>query len=229
MSATLSAPPKTETPPRAPSGRAGALWWIMAVLAAPIVLYGLAYVVLGDRVYPPNLAESFRARPWGIYTHALFGSTALVTGTLQFHRGLLRRRRALHRTIGKVYVVSSLLVGAAGLYMSRYAAEGPGTHWGFGLLGVLLIGTTAAAYVSIRRGRIALHREWMIRSFALIFAAVTLRIELPLLIGYFQGDFAPAYRIIAWLSWVPNLLWAEACIHLTRRPETELLRDIRGA
>jgi hypothetical protein len=36
---------------------------------------------------------------------------------------------------------------------------------------------------------------------------VTLRIELPILIMAF-GDFTPAYQVIAWLSWVPNLLWA---------------------
>jgi hypothetical protein len=47
----------------------------------------------------------------------------------------------------------------------------------------------------------------MLVSYSLIFAAVTLRIELPLLIIAF-GDFTPAYRVVAWLSWVPNLLWA---------------------
>jgi hypothetical protein len=49
----------------------------------------------------------------------------------------------------------------------------------------------------------------MTRSFALIFAAVTHRIELPLSIIAYDGAFAPAYAIIAWLSWVPNALLAE--------------------
>lgn len=49
-------------------------WWIVLVLAVPIVGYALAYVILGERVYPPNLAASFLARPWGIYPHALFGA-----------------------------------------------------------------------------------------------------------------------------------------------------------
>ena len=48
----------------------------------------------------------------------------------------------------------------------------------------------------------------MLRSYALVFAAVTLRIELPLLTMGF-GDFTPAYQVVAWLSWVPNALWAE--------------------
>jgi hypothetical protein len=55
----------------------------------------------------------------------------------------------------------------------------------------------------------------MIVSYAMIFGAVTLRIELPLLIGVFQ-DFGPAYRVIAWLSWVPNLAFALLYVRATR-------------
>ena len=44
---------------------------------------------------------------------------------------------------------------------------------------------------------------------------VTLRIELPLLIMAF-GEFTTAYQVVAWLSWVPNALWAEWYIRRTR-------------
>jgi hypothetical protein len=43
---------------------------------------------------------------------------------------------------------------------------------------------------------------------------VTLRIELPLLIMAF-GDFTPAYQVVSWLSWVPNVLWAEWYVRRT--------------
>lgn len=225
MTASTLTPP--DAPARAAAARAGALWWVTLLFALPIVGYALAYVALGERMYPPNLLESFRARPWGIYPHALFGSVALLTGTLQFNRRLLVRRRPLHRTLGKVYVVSCLVVGGAGLYMSFHAIEGPVTRYGFGALALATLGTTLQAYRAIRAGRIAVHREWMIRSLALIFAAVTLRIELPLLIAWFQGDFAPAYRVVAWLCWVPNLLWAEVAIRVTRRGGQALVQSLR--
>jgi uncharacterized membrane protein len=182
-------------------------WWLVVLLAAPIVGYALAYVIVGERVYPPNLAASFLARPWGIYPHALFGSIALGTGALQFNRWLLLRHRPVHRALGVVYVAASTGVGAAGLYMSFYSFGGLVTHLGFGMLAVLLLWTTARAYVAARDRAIAEHRRWMLASYALIFGAVTLRVELPLLIMAF-GDFTPAYRVVAWLSWVPNLLWA---------------------
>jgi uncharacterized membrane protein len=201
-------------------------WYVVAVLAALIALYALAYVVVGPPMYPPNLAASFRARPWGIYPHALFGALALGLGAAQFHPALVRRRRALHRALGKVYVGACLLVGAAGLYMAWYAYGGPASRAGFGALAVLLLGTTWAAFAAARRRDIATHRAWMLRSYALIFAAVTLRIELPLLIVAFGGDFDPAYRVVAWLCWVPNLLWAE--LWLRRRAlEPGVLAELR--
>ena len=47
----------------------------------------------------------------------------------------------------------------------------------------------------------------MIYSYAACFAAVTLRIWLHLLTALF-GGFITAYTIVAWLSWVPNLIVA---------------------
>lgn len=84
--------------------------------------------------------------------------------------------------------------------MAGYAYGGAVTKLGFGGLGVALLTTTAMALFEIRRGNVAAHREWIIRSYALMFAAVTLRIELPLLIATF-GGFDPGYRIVAWLCW----------------------------
>ena len=183
-------------------------------MAVPIVGYAMAYVIVGEPVYPSNLAASFLARPWGIYPHALFGSLALGLGALQFNRWLLIRHRRVHRMLGTIYVVSAAVVGVAGLYMSVYSFGGFVTHLGFGVLAVMLLWTTLRAYLAARERAIAAHRQWMLRSYALIFAAVTLRIELPLLIMAF-GDFTPAYQVVAWLSWVPNLVWAEWYVRRT--------------
>ena len=62
---------------------------------------------------------------------------------------------------------------------------------------------------AIKLGEVKRHREWVLRNYALIFGAVTLRIWLPILIIAYQGEFLPAYRWVAWLAWVPNLLWVE--------------------
>jgi hypothetical protein len=51
----------------------------------------------------------------------------------------------------------------------------------------------------------------------MIFAAVTLRVELPLLIAAFQA-FDPAYMMVSWSCWVPNLLVAEWIVRRTPAP-----------
>jgi len=48
----------------------------------------------------------------------------------------------------------------------------------------------------------------MIRSFALTFAAVTLRLYLPIS-AMLSIPFEEAYRAISFLCWVPNLALAE--------------------
>lgn len=196
--------------------RLGTGRWTVAFFAMAIALYALSFLVFRDRMFPPQLADSFRARPWGIYPHALAGAIALALGPFQFRRSLLLRRRALHRILGRVYVGAALITGLAGLYMAWFAYGGMITRLGFGGLAVALLFPTAQAFAAIKRRDVKRHREWMLRSYALIFGAVTLRIELPLLIVYFEGDFLPAYRAVAWTSWVPNLLWAEWYVRSTR-------------
>jgi uncharacterized membrane protein len=195
-------------------------WWLMLGLSLAVAAYALAYVVLGDRMYPPNLADSFRARPWGIYTHAAAALFALAIGPLQFH-GRLRARRQLHRNLGRLYVAAALVTGATGVYMSAYSYGGLVPHLGFGTLGAAVLVTTAAAYARIgvpRMRNVRAHQEWMTRSFALVFAAVTLRLLLPLLVVAHGGAFDPAYRWVSWLCWVPNLLWAEWLVRRSRPP-----------
>jgi hypothetical protein len=64
------------------------------------------------------------------------------------------------------------------------------------------------AWLFIYQKDIPSHEKWMIFSFAACFAAVTLRLWLPALTTAFKGDFLTAYRIVAWLCWMPNMLFA---------------------
>ena len=197
------------------SRRHAVAWWAILVLSWIVVLYGSLYLILRQRMFPPELVDSFKARPWGIYPHVIVGMLGLALGPLQFHPRI-QMRTALHRTIGKVYVGIAMLVGLVGLYMAWYSFGGPITHMGFGLLAVGVLVTTWTAYRLVRARQFRKHREWMIRSYALMFGAVTLRLWLPLFIIGYQGQFLPAYRWIAWVSWVPNLLVAELYIRRTR-------------
>jgi uncharacterized membrane protein len=202
--------------PRGAPGRAPRAWWAVLLLSLLVAAYGACFVARGEASFPGELAASFRARPWRVFGHAAFGTLALLVGPLQFRRDLLARRRRLHRLLGRVYVGAALGTGATGLLMAPDSAGGPAAHLGFGLLAVLMLATTGVALERIRAGDVAAHRAWMLRGFALMFAGVTLRLELPLLVAAHGGAFEPAYRWVAWLCWVPNLVWAERHVRRSR-------------
>jgi uncharacterized membrane protein len=192
-------------------------WWLTAPLVAFVAAYSLRYVVLGERAYVPELAASFGARPTLVLIHTLFGPIALVLGLVNLlpaHQPPIRLRA--HRLVGRVYLVAALLLGAAGLALSFHAAGGAVARIGFLVLALITLATACIGWWRIRQGDIRRHREWMTRSYACIFGAVTLRIWLPLLIVAHGGEFLPAYRWVAWLAWVPNLAFAEWLIRRRR-------------
>ena len=194
-------------------------WWLAAFLVVAIAGYSLRYVFLGERAYVPELATSFRTRPLTLLAHTLFGPIALVLGLVNLLPAMRKSPRwAAHRWTGRVYLISALALGSAGLSLALHAAGGPGARAGFILLAVGTLGTAAQAYRAIKRHNVRQHREWMLRSYALVFAAVMLRIWMPILIIAHQGQFLPAYRWVAWLSWVPNALFAEWIIRRGWRP-----------
>jgi hypothetical protein len=99
--------------------------------------------------------------------------------------------------------------------MAQFAYGGTISRLGFGVLSCLWLYTGYRAYKHIRAKEIELHRQWMIRNYALTFAAVTLRVWLP--ISSIMGiDFKAAYITIAWMCWIPNLLVAQWIISRTR-------------
>ena len=146
------------------------------------------------------------------YVHITAGGLAMLTGWSQFSNRLRGRYLNMHRFVGKVYVLSVLLSSCAGLYIAFFASGGIISVVGFGSLALLWLFTDIKAYTSIRKLQIDEHERWMIRNYALTFAAVTLRIWLPLATGLMHFDFITSYRVISWLCWVPNLVVAELII-----------------
>ena len=198
--------------------RTPVLWWVAAFLALGVAGYSLRYIILGDRAFIPELAESFSVRRVPLLIHTTFGPVALILGVVNLLPAMRRGRWALHRNLGKVYLIAGAALGIAGGYLALFAAGGLLARLGFFSLAILTLTTLSRGYLAIRKGDVVRHREWMLRSYALIFAAVTLRIWLPLLIIAYQGEFLPAYRWVAWLAWVPNIIWAEWKIRRGWRP-----------
>jgi uncharacterized membrane protein len=198
-------------------------WVPFALLAAGIGLYPSIYY-LKDMSHTGFL----QGKPFAVknslvwhtlfYVHITFGGIALLIGWTQFSSKLRARYLSIHRRVGKVYVVAVLCSSCAGFYIALFATGGIISILGFGSLALIWLYTDIMAYSHIRRLNIPEHKKWMIRNYALTFAAVTLRIYLPLMVPFvFHGDFIAAYRTISWLCWVPNLVVAELIIHRNKK------------
>lgn len=190
---------------------------VTSVLAVGVGLFSYRYLLPGAPLgAPPILANAFTR--YGVLTvHAGLAATALILGPLQFMQPLRTRRPRLHRWVGRTYAACCLGAGAAGLVLAFGATTGPVTTAGFATLALLWLATTSLAWRAALQRRFAQHRRWMVRSYALTLAAVTLRLYLPLtfvhpFLGPLEGD--NLYRLISFLCWVPNLVLAE--IYLRR-------------
>jgi hypothetical protein len=188
---------------------------IGVALVAPVPwLFGL---VEGVSPRPPlleHLFDRYTTAQLVFVLHIVAGAVALATGPWQLMPRLRARRPRLHRATGYAYVSAVAVAGVAGLVMGTTAWGGPAARLGFTMLAIAWLATTAIGLQRIVAGDRAGHRAWITRSFALAFAAVSLRLQAPLLAALGVPDEV-AYPIVAWSSWVPNLVLVQ--VWLARR------------
>jgi len=110
--------------------------------------------------------ESFK---WILLPHAVFGSIVLLFAPFQFSNRLRQRLPKMHRIMGRLYVLGVYVLAPTGAYI-QYFQERGGAPRSFTILAivdaVLLIGTTTIAGFFAFKRKIALHRQWATRSYA---------------------------------------------------------------
>ncbi len=203
--------------------RAAGLWWLALTAVAIAAFAPLPYLstsLRGLAAQDDGFAASYAALPgWAqaaFYVHIVGGGIALALSPLQLAARFRARLPRLHRVNGRIVAAAILLAGLGGLVLAPGNQAGPIGTAGFGLLGVLWIGFVGAAVQTARRRDLAAHRRWAVRTFALTYAAVMLRLWLGVLTPVLAGTgmkpeaaFGLAYHLVPFLCWVPNLLLAE--------------------
>src|SRR3954470_11037390 len=102
------------------------LWIIFVGLSILIGLYPLAYLSAVIRSHgflntkPSELLQS-KMYLTVFFSHISFGGLALLTGWSQFSAQLRSRYLNLHRSVGKIYVISVLLSSIAGFTIAFFA------------------------------------------------------------------------------------------------------------
>jgi hypothetical protein len=152
------------------------------------------------------------------WVHVAVSMVPLLAGFTQFAPWVLRSWPWLHRGMGRTYVVLVCLVsGPASLVMAFYANGGMSSRIAFGILAQLWLGTTALGWRYALGREWERHREWMLRSYALTLSAITLRAWKFGIVMVFEPRPMDVYRLVAWLGFVPNVLFVEWLIRRRRR------------
>lgn len=188
-------------------------WTGIVALAVGFVI---KYVLFYYRHYDAASFDPYWLRRGWLFLHINGGTLALLMGPWQFWTGLRQRHLEIHRWTGRLFLlgVAMGITGAVGL--SATTTYG----WGFavGLMGLASawLVTTFMAYYTIRKGLVALHKEWMIRAYVVTFAFVFFRI---------LSDYTLMTRLrpendrditIAWACWVVPLGVTEMVFQIRR-------------
>jgi hypothetical protein len=184
--------------------------YAMTFLAVGVAIHAMRYDAAPANVFI-GVDDAIRGVimrvPLQALTHMLVGPIALLTGPWQFFGNLRAKHPEVHRWNGRVYVTACLVSGLGAQFTAPFASGGVVASIGFGMLALSWLGTTFLGWRLAVARNFAMHRVLMRFSYALTFAAVTLRLQIPL--GFIFFGFASYREMSVWLAytcWIPNVI-----------------------
>ena len=152
-----------------------AVLWALGVAVGLLALIGVAASATHYLQEPYN--PGFLRFPTIVALHVVLGCIYLVLAPFQFVRRIRSRHLAYHRRAGRLLVSIGLVVGVTALFMGLAIPKG---GWPervvIGFFGTVFLFALLKGFLHVRAGSVALHREWMMRAFALGLAIATARV-----------------------------------------------------
>jgi uncharacterized membrane protein len=191
-----------------------------------LVILGFLYFQAGPFVgtpedqaqVPPH--DGFPAYYALLIAHISFGTVAMLTAGLQVWPWLRRRHPRVHRVSGRIYVLAAVVGGSCGLTILRFAPV-PGQVGAFASTSLWII-TTLVGFWAVRTGRYALHRRYMLYSFALVMNNVWGLAAAKILFGYgFNVNLTMFGEGARWIGWVVDLMLVQWFLYRTARKPVE--------
>ena len=212
------------------AGAAGARGVFHADLATRLDPVRLQLLEILDRQDPFALERApelkrfdgrFAAHPVPTLLHVLPGGAFLVLALLQFSSRIRSRHLQFHRVLGRILILAGLLAAATGLFFGILMPYGgPGETVAILLVSGLFLAALIRAFVAIRKKRVALHREWMIRAIAVAIGVSTVRVVGAVFdVALSPVGVRPAdvFVLSLYTGWGVTLGAAELWIRYTRR------------
>jgi hypothetical protein len=139
---------------------------LIAVASAYVLYHNERFLVDGTN----PVWQHYAPFKWWLLPHGIFGAIVLLLAPFQFSERMRQRFTRSHRVMGRLYVIGALVMAPLGAYI-QYFQERFGAPRSFTVLGVvdasMLIGATALAFLFAYKRKIALHRQWATRSYAI--------------------------------------------------------------
>jgi uncharacterized membrane protein len=117
----------------------------------------------------PEDSRHLRATPVWHFVHVLGGVAFGILGPIQFSRVLMHKYGLLHRIIGRVFVAAGAMISLSSLGLLWHFPDRDSAAISSGrlLFGVALGVALAVAMQAILKRDFTLHRNWMIRAYAI--------------------------------------------------------------
>jgi|GEM_PF-4736713 len=153
--------------------------------------------------------------------HIILAIPCTLFGPFLIFAPFRNKFRGVHRTLGKIYVLCTLVSAILVLPLALTNSQSIENAWvgqsGFSIMAVLWFAFTMKAYTAIMEKRVAVHKAWMMRSYAMTFAFVHVNVTYGLINAYafFNYDPIAAKVLQSYASWAFNLIIVE--IYLRRK------------
>lgn len=180
---------------------------------------GLVGFATGTALTPDD--TQFHDLPLPIVLHIVSALPFCLSGAFQFAPGLRRRWPGFHRIAGWLVVLCGLTTGLSALWMTQFYLFALQSQsmllYSFRMLfGSAMVLSLALGLVAVLRRKVARHRAWMIRGYAIGQGAGTQALTALLWILIFGTLGEPAKSWLHGASWVINLAIAEWLIRRKR-------------
>jgi Predicted membrane protein (DUF2306) len=151
---------------------------------------------------------------WWLLPHGIFGAIVLLFAPLQFSERLRQRFTKTHRVMGRLYVAGALLLAPLGAYI-QYYQERMGAPRSFTVLAIvdatMLMGATSLAFLFAFKRKIALHRQWATRSYAIALVFIGARFVLG--ITGWEALGVEIVQAMIWSCLALSVVFADISIH----------------
>lgn len=155
-----------------------------------------------------------------VLIHVSSGLIAMLIGPIQFWASFRTKYIKIHRIFGRIYLIAILIGTISATNLAWTSGYKISFAWAFGLqaLAFAWMSTALMAYISVMKGRIAQHKEWMIRSYVVTLGFFFFRIlNNSFFIKSIMPEFTERGVTIIWFCWTIPLLITEIVLSWNRK------------